>query len=1496
MFKIRVKNTPGTQKTGDQSEYGLVRNLAAVQTNSQEARVNDKMGAVPRDKATIEVEGGESVIGDVNNDGNMELMHFVGKRHSEGGVPVNIGEGSFIFSDTKSLIIKDEEVITKLFGLPFRKKGYTPSEISKNFDINKYIQILKDDSADEMSKRTAAEMLAKNKEKLGILAFIQESMKGFPDGIPQIAEEVMSKMGLNPEQLVQESQPPAPEQPQMGQPGQEQGMPTEEQMQQMMAQQQGMQEGMPQQGMQQEMPQEMQMPEGEMMQGKFGGLMKFPDGGDASKRLIKKLYDAGYDAEYSGNGKLSYRVPGAYDYVMLDELDTTKINSLLNNPIPRFKGDSGFERGNIYTFKSRPDTYYRMGNDGKIYIKNKGNDWQYKEMDDPDGGRRKVLEAGFKSGLTKEFIPTIDLPEVTVKGTEKIPGFGGKKEFNEYKASGGKQAVAADLFYGALRSKDPNAMLEASKELLTNKDFDIDYSVSWLPFTDQDKIDDMSMILSQEASKLLNKKHKETVKQYANNASTKADELIKYYNTQLNSINYTDVSAKIAMQKKLDDAKKYKQVLQSGEYKEWVGDVNSSNPVTKPDFFGTPRWDGAFVNDRKADSGEWSRFHDYNQLSMVEVLKAVDKNYAAIKGTKPIGSKIFDLNSDGDNVSYMDGNSGLSDYERVSGVRDIIDNTYSDKSSVNPVTKGRFKLPGDNSGDYYFSEYDPAEGKKFYHKVEALSGATLRVDDPSMYGTLNKISGLNITAPEGMVQQDSEEPVQEEVVPVKERLRSSNVVAKPHQITPQTQQQVTPQKPAGAKYEGGLSDDDFNNMFKKYGGEMDEYEDGGVIDSFGHMVKLPKSYLKQYALGGPPTETAGDDKVVNGVTYKTSSLKYDDGTVVQIVKDASGKIVSQRALAPGSTGDKAIGISLKEGQKLYRGLTEVATAENLTDEEKANLGKSWSGKTEDYLNFQNTRAKLFSDPEFTTEMMSQYQAMVNDPSNEMFTGNTPTKKKYFADKYSKDLKGLSPTDVMSSLLEQEERNARMRSAGYDPTKGEQNVAGFGRDAALKTDPRAWQTNAYTIQFLKDHPELQDLDFSKGYRGQAAYLGYSKALQNPKFKGYSEAQTGVGDEGVLGLSSGITGVENYNNNTTTGQFINYKGKIIPEKEKITETPQGKWYCVDGTVVQSTVDAASGAEVRPTGTKIEGPYDDQATASAICKVPEDTNVDKEIPNQSDGWFAPDIVNYATAMAQQTPFTLPTLQQMQAPPSGYDTLNPITQIASILGAQKQYSDQLSNTMDPNSAAAAGANFDFAALAGGIGGIEADNQKITTGQYDKTAQRTMQTDQYNAEKRGQYNRETGTAIDERAKDYNAKQALTAKMFGSGWWNAAKDEGYREMYPEAHHINRISGKYGMTGPGRNPFEPDTAGTLNGSSSGDVTAEAQAAYDRAYDAAIKGGKKPEEATKLADLASKQAYNDHNYNRQKRRVQGSNPYASSVNSLGGGRGYTGFGASNDYDFE
>ncbi len=211
MQKIKIKKAP---KPGDQHDYSLVgRNVTFIgEGGAADNSVKNTMGATSEEEANIEVEGGETVVGDVNRDGFLEHFTFVGKRHSKGGMPVNIPEGSFIFSDTKKLKIKDKEILESLFGLKEKKGGYTPAEIAKKYQINQFVQDLKSEDTDAIQKRSAAEMLKKNTEKLGMLALVQESMKGFPDGIPAIAESVMAGLdGVQMPAPPQEEQAPQQE-------------------------------------------------------------------------------------------------------------------------------------------------------------------------------------------------------------------------------------------------------------------------------------------------------------------------------------------------------------------------------------------------------------------------------------------------------------------------------------------------------------------------------------------------------------------------------------------------------------------------------------------------------------------------------------------------------------------------------------------------------------------------------------------------------------------------------------------------------------------------------------------------------------------------------------------------------------------------------------------------------------------------------------------------------------------------------------------------------------------------------------------------------------------------------------------------------------------------------------------------------------------------------------------------------------------------------------
>lgn len=195
-MKIKIKKAP---RTGDQQNYSLVYNDITPLTNSNTpSKISNTMKATNDGNENIEVEGKEVVVGDINYDGLLELMSFSGKRHSEGGMNVHIPDGSFIFSDTPKLKIKDPEIL-KYFNMGTSKAGYTPAQIAKKYQINEYVNTLKDDETDEVSKRTAHEMLKKNTQKLAELSLVQESSKGMPNGVPSFAENVMA--GLQQPQM-----------------------------------------------------------------------------------------------------------------------------------------------------------------------------------------------------------------------------------------------------------------------------------------------------------------------------------------------------------------------------------------------------------------------------------------------------------------------------------------------------------------------------------------------------------------------------------------------------------------------------------------------------------------------------------------------------------------------------------------------------------------------------------------------------------------------------------------------------------------------------------------------------------------------------------------------------------------------------------------------------------------------------------------------------------------------------------------------------------------------------------------------------------------------------------------------------------------------------------------------------------------------------------------------------------------------------------------------
>ena len=148
--------------------------------------VSDTLQPVPREMANLEAEHGETAYGDIDGDGEMEHSKIGGKRHSQGGTPLNLKPGTFIYSDTKSMKMKGQELAQ--FGKSVSSnKSYTPAQIAKQYELNKYKAILDDPNADPYQKRTAEMMMTNNKFKLAQLALAQEGKKGFPQGIPQVA-------------------------------------------------------------------------------------------------------------------------------------------------------------------------------------------------------------------------------------------------------------------------------------------------------------------------------------------------------------------------------------------------------------------------------------------------------------------------------------------------------------------------------------------------------------------------------------------------------------------------------------------------------------------------------------------------------------------------------------------------------------------------------------------------------------------------------------------------------------------------------------------------------------------------------------------------------------------------------------------------------------------------------------------------------------------------------------------------------------------------------------------------------------------------------------------------------------------------------------------------------------------------------------------------------------------------------------------------------------
>lgn len=1591
MYRVRIKTSPngGTHKgTGQQEEYGLVRNLSAMQSAPQTTSVNNKMGAIPREQANIEVEGGESVIGDVNQDGTMELMHFVGKRHSEGGVPVNIPEGSFIFSDTKSLTIKDREVIEKLFNLPFKKQGYTPGEISKKYEINTYVEILKDENADPIAKRSAAEMLKKNKQKLGILAFIQESMKGFPDGIPAIAEDVLATMGIDPNQMAQQFAPPQPEQD-MG-----------------MGMQQGMMPPMEGQGIPMSEDEDAMagmMPEGpmvapdqipEQMMGRYGGTMlpRFEEGGfwDDMMSMVSSSMStsnkSGCKSGYVWNPHVKECVTA--DFANVKDIFRIPEHAFQSNaqewsyapePAPKKKetpaakkAQSNFDKNFKVTNKPtayeqsknaqtqaieeqrRKSGYYEKGkelqslakkimegeataeevarakelNEAILGIKSDGTftadrlaeekiiydvDKKYGTLSNEQIAKKKREEDAAKAKVEAEKAAAkskADAEKAKADAEDRaknpykysIPGFGSKSELDAYMESGSSEYAAGDIFYKALLSNDPYAMLDAADQI---KNVDVPYSVGWLPWTNQDKIDDMYSTLHEEAYKKINEteKSKITTHYKVTDLVKRADDLISKYEKAAEEA--TDISTKKKYAEEVNKFKRYKDYINSDDHKDWRKETENSrvvnedswlpipgigNPIQDKAVISEDRWgpinmifsdtESLFMNhgwdDIAQETDTWyqgPRFKTYFEI-YDEITKAYDKeNKTNISVIAPLGNKGLTQTNERQGILNWNRPEIIDNVKTIAEVQKKVNNnptvakTYNPEYKIDKYPETVFKVDKSSDGTAIWNQY-------------FKDGATVPVSDANLVNELNakatKIEGKPFAikpAKEYKLDIEVEDFEQEKKLnpKIENTGVKSNTTPRKSVIAP-----VQPKKEQ-PKHNNGLTDDDFKLEFGGTIGEMKTingrtFRYGGMIDEQGKLrysrggSVLPK-YNKAGTVttgpGDPPKEELVDGNFTtsNGTKAKKYKQVYTDPnggppTTIVVIRDAADetKILGRMNIETGeSFKDDTVPIT--------RASSTWITPDNLNDWEKTHIAERWGGNTQAYIDFQNSNNQIRLNKEFKEAIVKQYQEDVKDTERRMYTGQLRTTRDKFYDTkdvtgaaYSTGVEALAsnPDEIINTMMNFERNNARLAAYGFDPSNSDQNVAASSTSTG-RTDHQGSYVNEEARALIEKNKGLQDLDFSRNYLGQGTYISYRRALQNnAQFQTLAEHnQTGVNDETTFGLKGKVSGIDNYNTNTTLGERLGYKTK--PPQPK-PPGDKSTYYCVeysDGTKMVQTVSYKEGEKpVEPSGDKVvkKTQYDTLELANANCEVPkkkEELIPPKEIP-QPDTWFTPDVINLATGIRQRVPHPNAVLRQMPQIYSGYDLNNPITQIAGVTGLMRQQQDLAMNTMDPTVAFAASAGQGYDALAKGIAGIEEKNIDTVNNYLGRIGQLQAQYDAANMQGQRQFDVDSEVGKEEFARDLNKRDAQNALLYNTGWGNVQKDNALRVAYPNAWHANRITPDFGWSGVGRDPLAPDTSVTPGGSSSGQT--DCAAVYTQAYNQVKNDSTRDEQAKK--DYASR----------------------------------------------
>lgn len=208
MRKVRITALPTAQSGLEvkmKSGLGFNSNvmpwpIMAGEFSEPEVEVNKTLLPVAREGANLEAELGEYAFTDKTGDGIPQLYRIGGKRHYDGGTPLNLPDDSFIYSRDNSMKIGGD--ILNSFGKnKGSKKKFTPAELASQYQVNDFRKVLADKDTDKTQRETAEKMIANYNLKLAKLGLVQESTKGFPDGIPKVSMPYLEMMGMDPSQF-----------------------------------------------------------------------------------------------------------------------------------------------------------------------------------------------------------------------------------------------------------------------------------------------------------------------------------------------------------------------------------------------------------------------------------------------------------------------------------------------------------------------------------------------------------------------------------------------------------------------------------------------------------------------------------------------------------------------------------------------------------------------------------------------------------------------------------------------------------------------------------------------------------------------------------------------------------------------------------------------------------------------------------------------------------------------------------------------------------------------------------------------------------------------------------------------------------------------------------------------------------------------------------------------------------------------------------------------